>query len=637
MVWLLPLNLGLLAGVLALRLRQPVVRGYFVATAVGAATLMALTETFSALHALTATPALATQGLIALVLAALLFRQRGEVYRHIRAGLRRPNHETLLSWGLPALVLSVTAYLAWISPPNTVDSWTYHLARVAHWAQNHSIAPYPTHIVRQIYQMPWAEETILWLHLLSGNDHWAAFVQWWALLSLFIILPDFVGLLVPEANATWPRWVAAAIPMAILQASSTQNDLVVAYWAVGFVYALLLYLRTRNPHWLLAGALALGLALRTKGTAYLWLFPFGVWWLVLMLRRKAWRWLALAAVVTALLVAGPWYRNEIVFGHPLGSRTIRQFYLVDDLTPRRWVANSLKQMASQATAGYPYLPHTDFSLATPVETGVRWVHQHLLHLAPSDPHTTEAGHTFSVPYRKQPREDETGAFSHLLLLLLATPLALWKGPRALRGYTLIFWAAWGLFTAFIKWQPWITRLQLPWLLLGVPLIVWLLQAGLRERKIAQGLMLLFFLTLVPRPLFQNIQRPLQGANRVTRLSANELLFLPMPTQRQTYVQAMDILAKTNCHEIGLYATENTPEYVFWYLLAPRKPHLRIEHILVTNPTARFASHLPPFSPCAIIVARPHFEAPLRWQVLGQSYRRTFADASAPLFIYLREP
>lgn len=634
MAWLLPVNLLLLTMLVRWKTRTGWTRAYFLATLLFGAALALLTEGLSWRRWLTPAAALATQAALALTLAALA----GYLWRATPPSQRprwpEVSRETLLSWSLPLLILSIAAYLAWITPPNTIDAWTYHLARVIHWAQDHSVAPYPTHILRQIYQMPWAEETILWLRLLTGNDHLAAFVQWWALLSLFIVMPDFAQLIVPRASSVWARWSIAAIPMAILQASSTQNDLVLAYWAVGFLYALLLYRRSRNPHWLLAGALALGLALRTKGTAYPWLFVFGVWWLVLMLRDRQWRWLVLAAVFTGALVAGPWYRNWEVFGHPFGSPGVRQFYFMEELDGRGWASNNLRQMASNASAGYPYIPHTAFSLATPAERGVTWVHQHLLHLEPSDPRFTEKGHTFYVPDRKFPSEDEGGALTYLIILLLATPLGLWKGNRTLRAYLIALWASWGLFTALIKWQPWITRLQLPWLLMGIPVVVWLLQWASRERKWAAGLALLTILSLVPRPLFQNVQRPLQGANDIRYLSPTTRLFLPARNLQQPYVQAMSVLKRTRCDQIGLYTDANGPEYVFWYLLSPSKPGLRLEHVLVTNPTARFAASWPPFTPCALIVTRPDFDAPAVWDTLGHRYRRVFANAKLPLFVYL---
>lgn len=46
---------------------------------------------------------------------------------------------------------------------------TYHMSRVAHWAQNRNVEHYPTPIVRQLFQPPWAEFAILQSYVLTGG------------------------------------------------------------------------------------------------------------------------------------------------------------------------------------------------------------------------------------------------------------------------------------------------------------------------------------------------------------------------------------------------------------------------------------------------------------------------------------
>ena len=54
-----------------------------------------------------------------------------------------------------AVVLLLVGLIALLAAPNTFDSMTYHMGRVAHWAHQGSVAPYPTHIVRQITAPHW--------------------------------------------------------------------------------------------------------------------------------------------------------------------------------------------------------------------------------------------------------------------------------------------------------------------------------------------------------------------------------------------------------------------------------------------------------------------------------------------------
>lgn len=60
---------------------------------------------------------------------------------------------------LPLLfIIGLTTFLY---VPNTYDSMTYHMARVAHWMQNESVGYYLTHIGRQNQMGPGAEYLIL--------------------------------------------------------------------------------------------------------------------------------------------------------------------------------------------------------------------------------------------------------------------------------------------------------------------------------------------------------------------------------------------------------------------------------------------------------------------------------------------
>jgi hypothetical protein len=133
--------------------------------------------------------------------------------------------------------------------PNNWDSMTYHLARVAHWAQSGSVAPYPTHIDRQNLLPPGAEYLILVAQVVSGSDRLAAFVQlacWWMVILGASPLARLAG--APRRVTRWAPVIVAALPAAALQASTTQNDLVAAALTLAVLGATVPFLRiARNP------------------------------------------------------------------------------------------------------------------------------------------------------------------------------------------------------------------------------------------------------------------------------------------------------------------------------------------------------------------------------------------------------
>ena len=176
-----------------------------------------------------------------------------------------------------AVVMIVTLLVALLSPPNNWDSMTYHMARVAEWIEHQNIDFYPTVISRQNYQMPMAEFVILHLQLLTESDRFANIVQWMS----FGVSVTLASLVAKELGAAFRTQlmsavITATIPMAILQASSTQNDLVTSALCLSFVYFLLKFAGNQHCDDFVFSSLSLGLALLTKGTAFLYCAGIGV-------------------------------------------------------------------------------------------------------------------------------------------------------------------------------------------------------------------------------------------------------------------------------------------------------------------------------------------------------------------------
>ena len=175
------------------------------------------------------------------------------------------------------IISGITLFIALKSPPNNFDSMTYHMARVSHWIQNQNIRYYPTAIPRQNYSMPLAEYGILHLQILSQGDYYANLVQW-----ISYILSILTVTLIAKELKVSPKgqWItgalATALPMAILQSSSTQNDLVVSAFCLSFVYFLTKVTKESNWENVLFAALSMGFALATKGTAYIFIAATGL-------------------------------------------------------------------------------------------------------------------------------------------------------------------------------------------------------------------------------------------------------------------------------------------------------------------------------------------------------------------------
>jgi hypothetical protein len=227
------------------------------------------------------------------------------------------------------LIIAIVGIIALVAPPNGWDSMVYHMSRTAHWIQNRTVAHYPTHIYRQLNSAPWAEFAITQLEILSGTDRLANLVQWFAMLGSILAASLVAAYLGADSRGQLFAAVACStIPMGIAQASGTQNDYVVAFWLISFVYYALLIAEKgiSAVSVTLAGA-SLGLALLTKGTAYLFVPPLVVWSAFILFRGgrvQLARTLSLVPAIVLILNAPFWLRNLELFADPLGGTAVSE-------------------------------------------------------------------------------------------------------------------------------------------------------------------------------------------------------------------------------------------------------------------------------------------------------------------------
>jgi|GEM_PF-2225535 len=292
--------------------------------------VLAITEALSLFRAITPLW-LALSWAIALCILAVVPRRR------VRAGLSRLLAISKGPWDrwdvTAAVVLGCfaigTLLAALLYPTTNYDSWTYHMPRILFWAQNHSVAHYPTADGRQLFSSALVEYFALNLQLLSfGTDRLASLAQWFS----YVFSLTAVSLLAGRLGATRrgqqvAAVVAASVPMAALQASTTQNDLTCALWCITAILCIVSFVGEANwvppadspsRWWLLWAATAAALAVQSKQTAYLVLPSFFVWLVVVAAKRSGVR-RALGALtliaVCFLVLNSAWFARNAVSLH----------------------------------------------------------------------------------------------------------------------------------------------------------------------------------------------------------------------------------------------------------------------------------------------------------------------------------
>lgn len=489
------------------------------------------------------------------------------------------------------LIVAGTFLISIISPPNTWDSMTYHMGRVVHWIQNQSVAHYPTNIIRQLYFAPWAEFAIMHLQILSGGgDYFANLVQWFAMCGSLVgatLIAEELG--ASRSQQLLTAVIAATIPMGILQSSSTQNDYVASFWLVCFIYFGLRLLKERETRLAIPTGAALGLAILTKGTAYIYALPFVLWFLASIITdlRQLLKYTFIIGSIFLTLNSGHYLRNTALWGNPLAADIDHVQTTRRDLPAV--LSNLSRNLVSNTWTSSQPLNMLQFDAISRLHT--------ILGIDASDPATSLNGAPF-VPFTLSLHEDLAGNGLHSLLILSSLPLLLFgsrnRTSSPARLYCLTLLSSFVLFSLLLKWNPWITRLQLPGFVLCAPLVSIAIPA--HRPWVARIIMALVTFAAIPW-LFYNESRPLLGEWSIIGADRNALYFATNRGLLDYYDQAASLIANSkDCSAVGVYGDVDAYEYPLWVLVRSRAGKVpRIEHINVENISGTIP--LKDFTPC----------------------------------------
>src|SRR5581483_6808486 len=297
-------------------------------------------------------------------------------------------------------------------------------------------------------------------------------------------------------------------------------DLVVAMWitiAVCFAFRFAATSELWDALWL--GA-AMGLALFTKATAYVFL-P----WLIAAILVTRWRAVsrrafiyAAIAVMCAIAINAPLYvRNYFLSGSVMGydSAQGNGFFRWRNETFgwKQTVSNVMRNASEQLGA-------RSERWNTGVYDAVVSLHQRL-GIDPNDAATTWRWSKYTPPKNANHEADAPNRVHLAFLLAIGCVLAwrAWHGRDLERAmYFAALLLGFVAFCAYLKWQPFMARLFIPLFVAGAPL------AGILGEirptiaaAVVQIAACLVLLDTARRPAFQNWVRPLEGPASVFRV------------------------------------------------------------------------------------------------------------------------
>lgn len=486
------------------------------------------------------------------------------------------------------IIILFTGFIAITYPPNNWDSMTYHLPKVEEWLQNGTLKHFETSIVRQNVLAPFAEMCILQFRGLSGSDYLVNIVQWLCYIGVIIN----VSLITYHLNGNTKYQIfssifCATIPMAILQSSSTQTDLVVSYWLTCFIERFLQWLETPKRDIALGLGIALGLACLTKGTAYIVAFPFVIGYVFLVLKNsKKFIYNALLAACVVILINVPHLiRNYDTYGDPLGR-------VVDHYMPAFSVKGLGIALLGNLLSNEPPLPQKiQQNINNLVSKTLNFTN-----ISPTDPQYIEPGsNLLHLPDKGTFHEDITGNPIHTILIaysILYFFVSLCKNYKNYYLYYILLMYIISIFSflLLLKWNFYITRLQLPIYILGSPIVSIMLQ-NINKKYFSYFIFFILVLYAVLPVLF-NTSRPLLISSKMNTNKMNiwsnsreELYFSNRPHMYKKYKEAVNLLKYNNSKNIGLVIGSDSWEYPLWKMLRQENSNPPIiKHICINSTT-----------------------------------------------------
>jgi len=168
---------------------------------------------------------------------------------------------------LGGINLIVIVYVA----PHNWDSMTYHLARVAFFFQNNSIESFPANYWAQVVHPKNSSLLLLYTYLILGKSENAfqlvQFASYWvSILSVYAIS---IKIGYTKVQSIFTALVSGLLTEWLMQATTTQNDLLITAYVGCAVYFLFAFRDSYNNTHIFLAALNIGLAIGTKASAFL--------------------------------------------------------------------------------------------------------------------------------------------------------------------------------------------------------------------------------------------------------------------------------------------------------------------------------------------------------------------------------
>lgn len=519
------------------------------------------TEFLSFFNQISVVPFYCVDTIAVLSLSVYLFKNKDFDYiSYLKLFFKR----TIFSYKYLALLLVIILPLLCLTlfvAPNNWDSMTYHLPRIEHWIQNANVDFYPTDNLRQLYHQPLAEYFILHFRLTMIGDYFSSSVQFLFYLGLVAQIILITKLFTANPKVIFLSIVSVAcMPILLLEASTTQNDIVAAFFFLSIIYFVIEITDSFSKKFIMYIFLSLSLGFLTKATVLVFIAPFLIIFSIQLIRKFKLKIIfpGLIGLFFMLTIVSPYLnRNIQISGHLMGDKKIENQMKNTSISIKNTTVNVIRNVA--------------MNLALPSEGYNNKIDQlvqksQLIIAKEVDSPQNTFGQKFQSSFRIN--EDLSGQFLLFVTFIIASVLLIIYRKKysvtlllLLIGTCLSFI----LFSSIFKWQPFGVRLFVPLYCL-MALFPPLILEKLVSDKIVTLCSYMFLISSIPYIYF-NQNKPLIPLNSNTYQDHNNQYFLF--TKKIKFCDINDFTTITSeiksrkLKNVGLALNNDTWEYPLW--------------------------------------------------------------------------
>lgn len=595
------------------------------------AIVLILTNLLSILHIMTRAVDFVAWLVISIIFAFLYGKNKNErtleklsVVKMFQNGANhtgeKSKSEKALIWIMLAIlgILSLVLLFGTIfTVPYNYDSMTYHLARIGYWIDHKSVAHYITNIDRQVYSPVLAEYNLLHMMLLSDNDTFLNFFQYFCMFAAaYFIYKCAQKLGVNQLFALFGAFIFMLMPLTISQSITTQNDLFAALIFILFVYKLLdvicydkIILNAEQTLDIVMLGLLVGYAYLAKTSVCASMVMFMPWLLIARLRKKddfkkliGCVGIALAGIVVT--ISETLIRTFLSSGSLMTS-TASGNIMVATKNVKYIIVNILKNFSMLITQNY-YRPLNGFIYRIAIGAGEK--------LQVEVNHEAIAFHGFDFLHHMNMGDDmyshdkTPSAFVAYLAVIAGVILigmivvAVFKrlSHRKIQeissrgnqikqelsiGFAISAWLSLGFIMALLRWQPWGTRLMYPALAVTVIMSVDMLYCLMRRWKkpitvAVLGILIVLATMLAVPSVSYNLQPAVEFVKGGCQNRINQ--YFKSNHREDGYAKMIELAQNDQAKDIGLIISGDGYDYPLWLMLREDYPEAKLRHLIKEN-------------------------------------------------------